>query len=727
MAASPIRRLEDVRLEDAAEVGGKAANLGELLAAGFRVPDGVVLTIAGAALEKEERDAALRGEAVQLGPGRFAVRSSAIGEDGDTRSFAGLFESILDAAAADLPDATDQVLRSVRSVEAGAYGGVAGGGMAVVVQRMVDAVAAGVALTADPITGDRGTTVVTAVRGLGARLVGGETPGDEWIVRDRVAHSRRQPERAINRHQALAIAQVATQIAAGRGAPQDVEWAIDGSGELWIVQARPMTAVPREVRWDPPARGAFSRSYRFGEWLSEPVTPLFETWLLTRMEERLHAGLLAALGQGIARPYHVLVNGWYFYTVNWMSPAAFLRNAPRMLVRALRSPRSLAGILPATVRYAYPVVEREWRDDLQPRYRATVRAADARLDTASPGELPALIDELADLAGEYFLSIAALSGAAYKAELHLAGFHRRHLRGGLGWSHLPLVSGFEAVADLEAPALVSLDWWFEPMKLDPGSGASEAVHASVVDAREKAEAAAHGLLSASPRRLAAFRRSLSDAQHLLVIRDEQTRELAIAWPVMRRAVLKIGQALTERGWIDDAEDVFFLSRAEALDALRGAAPAVRIDVTGRRALREEQARLVPPLVVGRLPPMAERLWTGFAARVGAVRSERALVSGAPASSGRATGVVRVVRGPDEFETLQVGEILVAPMTAPAWTPLFARAAGLVTDIGSAASHASLVAREYGIPAVVGTGDATARLRTGMRVTVDGGTGTVEAA
>jgi pyruvate,water dikinase len=89
--------------------------------------------------------------------------------------------------------------------------------------------------------------------------------------------------------------------------------------------------------------------------------------------------------------------------------------------------------------------------------------------------------------------------------------------------------------------------------------------------------------------------------------------------------------------------------------------------------------------------------------------------------------VRVIRGPAEFEELRDGEILVAPLTAPAWTPLFQRAAGVVTDVGSPAAHASIIAREFGIPAVVGCGDATARLRTGMRVTVDGGLGNVEPA
>jgi pyruvate,water dikinase len=89
--------------------------------------------------------------------------------------------------------------------------------------------------------------------------------------------------------------------------------------------------------------------------------------------------------------------------------------------------------------------------------------------------------------------------------------------------------------------------------------------------------------------------------------------------------------------------------------------------------------------------------------------------------------VRVIRLADEFDQLLEGEILVSPITAPAWTPLFRRAAAVVTDVGSPAAHASIIAREFGIPAVVGCGDATARLRTGMRVTVDGSTGNVEAA
>ena len=102
-----------------------------------------------------------------------------------------------------------------------------------------------------------------------------------------------------------------------------------------------------------------------------------------------------------------------------------------------------------------------------------------------------------------------------------------------------------------------------------------------------------------------------------------------------------------------------------------------------------------------------------------------MLVGQGASAGRATGRVRLVYSIEDFDAFEAGEVLVARATAPAWTPLFERAAAVVTDAGTLAAHASLVAREYGIPAVVGTGDATRRLRNGQVVTVDGAAGTVQ--
>jgi pyruvate,water dikinase len=105
-------------------------------------------------------------------------------------------------------------------------------------------------------------------------------------------------------------------------------------------------------------------------------------------------------------------------------------------------------------------------------------------------------------------------------------------------------------------------------------------------------------------------------------------------------------------------------------------------------------------------------------------SADATLVGVAASPGRATGPVRVVIDAAGLAAVQRGEVLVAPTTSPAWTPVFADVAAVVTDVGSLAAHAAVVAREYGIPAVVGTGDATDRLRDGMVVTVDGTAGTV---
>jgi rifampicin phosphotransferase len=103
-----------------------------------------------------------------------------------------------------------------------------------------------------------------------------------------------------------------------------------------------------------------------------------------------------------------------------------------------------------------------------------------------------------------------------------------------------------------------------------------------------------------------------------------------------------------------------------------------------------------------------------------------VLKGIAASPGRATGTARVIHGPEEFEHMRPGDILVAKITTPAWTPLFALASGVVTDVGGPLSHSSIVAREYHIPAVLGTGVATERLRSGQRITVDGDAGTVTA-
>ena len=100
------------------------------------------------------------------------------------------------------------------------------------------------------------------------------------------------------------------------------------------------------------------------------------------------------------------------------------------------------------------------------------------------------------------------------------------------------------------------------------------------------------------------------------------------------------------------------------------------------------------------------------------------LKGVAASPGRITAPARVLHGPEDFAQMQAGDVLVAAITTPAWTPLFVRAAGIVTDVGGPLSHGSIVAREYGIPAVLGTDSATKRIRSGQTITVDGSEGKV---
>lgn len=110
--------------------------------------------------------------------------------------------------------------------------------------------------------------------------------------------------------------------------------------------------------------------------------------------------------------------------------------------------------------------------------------------------------------------------------------------------------------------------------------------------------------------------------------------------------------------------------------------------------------------------------------MGDVEQKGNTIRGVAASPGLVSGTARVLHSPEDFDQMQPGDVLVASITTPAWTPLFAMASGVVTDIGGPLSHGSIVAREYGIPAVLGTGVATRRIRSGHTVTVDGNLGLV---
>ena len=184
---------------------------------------------------------------------------------------------------------------------------------------------------------------------------------------------------------------------------------------------------------------------------------------------------------------------------------------------------------------------------------------------------------------------------------------------------------------------------------------------------------------------------------------------------MHRQLLLIGAELVRAGVIAAPDDVFFLDFAELRVGLRGA--GMHALVAGRRRLYDVELRR------RHIPRLLLSDGTDVEAAVMAKAPPSGALAGTPASAGTATGTVRVILDPVGAR-LEPGEILVAPSTDPGWTPLFMTAGALVMEMGGVISHGAVVAREYGIPAVVGVPDATARLHTGQRVTVDGAAGTV---
>jgi pyruvate,water dikinase len=283
---------------------------------------------------------------------------------------------------------------------------------------------------------------------------------------------------------------------------------------------------------------------------------------------------------------------------------------------------------------------------------------------------------------------------------------------------------------LPSHAVFSIDW-YHPTAGEMAAGVPElsAVPApEPATVRRASEAACRVALQDRPKLLAAFDELLEVAQRFAVIRERQARDLTLGWPLLRRCARSLGERFVAEGGISEAGDIFFLTGAELTDLDAGTHRNLGGATQERRALWARQCRLVAPLTLGRAPRL---IGDPIGRAVEAARSTHDLpedaIIGHPASAGQVTGRVRVVDGPADFAGFADGEVLVAKATAPAWTVLFPRAAAVVTDGGTLAAHASLVAREYGIPAVVGTGDATARLHTGQLVTVDGSAGTVRPA
>jgi len=252
---------------------------------------------------------------------------------------------------------------------------------------------------------------------------------------------------------------------------------------------------------------------------------------------------------------------------------------------------------------------------------------------------------------------------------------------------------------------------------------------AMIAEREKLEHSTAAALGPLRRRV--FAKLLRWAQTYGPYREEALFYMGAAWPTLRKLALELGARLVAAGRLAAPDDVFYLEFDELEQA---SAPEVVTsgfmdDAADRRALRTSRQTLHPP---GRVPENLRFKFgpldftRAFEFWETQKRNEDAdnTLTGFAVSPGQVTGIASVILSPADFAEMQPDTILVCPTTTPAWTPLFGQAVALVTDIGAVLAHGSIVAREYGIPAVLGTGNVTARIVSGQRITVDGNRGTV---
>jgi rifampicin phosphotransferase len=802
----PLTAATDYRI-----AGRKAATLARLAGAGFPVPPGVV--VPAAVMERATSgDGEVPGEVATAlldavrawGDVPLAVRSSGLEEDGSDASYAGLFTSVLDVRGDKaLLDAVRACWNSAFDSRVTSYAESEPPQLAVLVQPMVPATAAGVAFTADPVTGDRGCVVIDAVAGIGDQLATGTATPDRWIVREEEAqHQSAGEQAAISAHTAWSVADLARRAETELGVgPQDIEWALLRE-EVILLQARPVTALPIQpvpIPVEVPP-GYWTRE---GSHAPLPVSTFSEAAISDVGNSALR-GMVTGLGLLFDGLQMRTIAGWTYARIvplggkepprlpDWLVPVRF------KLVPAVR--RRIRELVAATHDDVPGRLLQQWSHEWRPDFVARIRAL-------REPQLPELSDSALDAHLADVLKLVA-HGMDVHFRLHGAlamviGEFALSCRDLLGWDEtrmLSLLSGTStttmeparALADVAALAgpkvrvlLAQAAPADEVLAADEEFAAAFAAYLSDYGCRALSLTTfelAEPLLEERPDLVLALVRDLLDggvdprvaeeldqqrssaaneARAALGGTDLQRFERALeralaAYPVrednpffttfaprglLHRTALELGARLASRGQIAAADDIFFQRPDEARERLADGTGAH--DVVVRRKGEHAWALAHPgPASYGRkpgpalplhgLPDEVQRaneafLW--YFDRILALDVRRdssdSTLTGIAASPGRYTGTVRIIRSEADFDRLRAGDVLVCPATSSVWSVLFPSVGALVTDFGGMLSHPAIIAREFGVPAVVATRVGTAQLQNGQVVTVDGTTGTVE--
>lgn len=603
------------------------------------------------------------------------------------------------------------------------------------------------------------------------------SPTGQGTVDVDVDASRRR-EHTLDDDRAVELAALGARAAEHFGCPQDIEWVLTGDA-LVMVQARAITALGQTVGdipddWTVPDDKAMYVRASIVEQLPDPLSPLFADMVRPAVAQGLRTVLRRYFNDRSLQPGDMdfpTINGYAYYYYSREGMLRLLKQSPQA-VAALGGRSQFNG-------------EELW-ESAHPAYQRVVANWAGRSADAMPSrQLLTGVQALLDAACEYYSTVQALIPLAASAELpftrlytslakqadgpaaatFLVGFESRPVQAERSlwalaeWCRsqpeltaallanreltgLPGVEDFHArldehlahfghtvhnldfmvpvPADDPRPVLDTLRWFLSGQGCSP----DERLAKQSAD-REAAEAKLFERLD--PARKAILQPLLAKAQHLGPVREDALADVGLAWPVMRRMLRTLGSRLVDIGVLSEPDEVFWLHRAELdelcehLDAFGGPRASLAELVEQRRTDWRGQRAAQPPQLLPRNAwyKMFHRLMPAMeTAQKGPV------IKGLGVSQGRITGPARLVRGPEDFGEMLPGEVLVSPITTPAWTPLFVMAAAVVTDVGGPLSHSSIVAREYGVPAVLGTGIATRRIRTGMLITVDADRGTV---
>ncbi len=773
---------------DDESVGGKAYGLSRLVAMGLPVPPAFVVCNARAGDYPAKLDEQYR----QLNCDRVAVRSSAQGEDGAEASFAGQYDTVLNVESEDqLREAIDHCVASAGADRARQYlneqGGLAVATMNVVVQRMVDARVAGVVFTADPVSARRDLVIVDAVAGLGEALVSGEATPDHYAVNldgDIVRRQLVADTALLSDEELLQIAVQARAAAAHEGRPLDLEWAIDQGGELFWLQARPITTLPADLNeFDTalPRPDDVLTISNVSEMMPGAVCPLTMSFTGWGIDYGLqHMQVTVGTRERIDSDWQLTASAYGHLFLNMTG--SLVMSAGVLGSSAEQSAQTLCGRIVPELKELPPLPR--WRRVLNTgkllHYCLTAPGVVQRFGT----ELDQFtIDEKAgsaamwdEIAGKSWFFDHAM--AVHIQSSALSGFLSSIVENMVsGSSNASTISEQAEAARLLAGAsdvesavmLEQLDELLDELALHP-EAETAFQRASVADAIQWLQSApgladsfaaflnSHGhrgyreLCMRDPSwgdELTPLIQSMQAAVHARLLtgghREMHTPDIdwsglsrGLRWilprahnAIRRRELTKsqlvelahrfklafrhLGGQMVADGIIPDADLVFFFSTAELAAVIAApTAEQVELAIARRNALDFQQKLEFPEISVGMPQPLEPQV----------VAVADGVLQGRPASRGVVEGIVRVAHTLAEAAALEPGEILVTPITDIGWTPYFSLIGGLVTDLGSSVSHGAVIAREYGLPCVVNTRQATRFLQTGNTVRLDGDTGSV---